>query len=512
MIKKLNGIVLALLLAQSLSPCYGSDPDQRPPVRAPNLSTQFTEDHREQHNPQPMPAMFSSTSGDVVIEPYRSLSPTEVDALIQQCGLRKLLRINFLESERYDQTARIEIVWSQRPIPGKPEKAIDKDILHSFQKEEHISQVLGISQVHLNGSYQGLGLDTIFNHTHETRNVEHKRRIHLLSYYRVPKVKISLTDEMIQIPDAYITRLREEVRSNDHHRLIRFFDEYGFFVPMELTLGGAIHISDTRDFDERIGVENYRLEFTNALNLRLELEDGPASGTIEGGTARRTRQTDTTMIERIRETKIVFGGDPSTQDSRNGWMASLNNLATWTVIGRNNLKPIYAFLTDDALRQSCRALLNNPSPQPTFSRYIVVSKGDDITSGQGRAPVKVVINNRTSLPLTLRGYNISYGKVVEEHQAPNIIAPNVESEFIASARKWALYGAEGEVVYKVTFDQKDYDLIFYWCCPLATDSEVSGNFKSSHQKIKCDLSKRTIPGNDVPSVLQFILKWEPDRY
>jgi patatin-like phospholipase/acyl hydrolase len=131
---------------------------------------------------------------------------------------------------------------------------------------------------------------------------------------------------------------------------------------------------------------------------------------------------------------------------------------------------------------------------------------DAVTAGMGPVPVTITINNLTNFDLEFSGYNISSGKVVKEHKAPETIKAHEIATFTASARKFLgiKRGPEGTVKYAAS--SKSFEVIFYWKNPIETGGQVDGEVTLSGANITCQLTKKTEPGMHGRSSLKFTLQ------
>ncbi|RUS19486.1 hypothetical protein BC937DRAFT_87396 [Endogone sp. FLAS-F59071] len=136
--------------------------------------------------------------------------------------------------------------------------------------------------------------------------------------------------------------------------LQKVFDEYGYFWPIKIALGGKVlELVDSSDSASVTDRKTGR-DIGAAFKIRPDL----FSGLGMGGSARHSREVDTRSSADLstKETKHHrIGGNIHMKEEN--WEASLNHPHSWEIINRDNVMPIWRML-DDELASNVENIVN----------------------------------------------------------------------------------------------------------------------------------------------------------
>lgn len=184
-------------------------------------------------------------------------------------------------------------------------------------------------------------------------DIEVKAKTYMLAEYTIPKVMLSVDWSIIKLEDEFKSKV-EKALTNDDDDMSNFFklnyllSEYGYFVPLQLTIGAKISAQSKVDSNityESKQFSSFQSSFASRLNL-FNLQppgmSGEAKGEIEREQEIKSKSESDLDLE-------YYGGIGSALTNPLGWAASLDYYQGWQVIKYPRYVPIISFFDEELL-------------------------------------------------------------------------------------------------------------------------------------------------------------------
>ncbi len=145
--------------------------------------------------------------------------------------------------------------------------------------------------------------------------------------------------EVTSPPDTSVDR---NLTWRCYESLLRVFGKYGHIWPMEVTLGGQLEISDTRESASESTHEDNEFAVRTAIAAKLS-----KSTTNVGHAYRTTNRKTEKLTESLQELSFAATGGEPLLANRNDlaeWIASVAPYRNWRVISLEQSIPLYEFI------------------------------------------------------------------------------------------------------------------------------------------------------------------------
>lgn len=170
----------------------------------------------------------------------------------------------------------------------------------------------------------------------------------LMTKYIVRKVDLKVDTQRLVVNPAFVVAVRNALKDNEktadgYHNLIAVLDDFGYYVPVEFTLGGAILGTDQTTISEYSQAESEKKEFNSSFKAQFEGIGGGAAYKTASGT---DKATSTSSKYQNIMTQLV-GGDPGLEKDYPKWAESLKPAIKWSMADVSKFMPSLLLLTSD---------------------------------------------------------------------------------------------------------------------------------------------------------------------
>jgi len=170
----------------------------------------------------------------------------------------------------------------------------------------------------------------------------------LMTKYIVRKVDLKVDTQRLVVNPAFLAAVRTALKDNEktadgYHNLIAVLDEYGYYVPVEYTLGGAIIGTDQTTISEFSQAESEKKEFNSSFKAQFEGIGGGAAYKTASGTDKAT--STSSKYQNI--VTLGVGGDPGLEKDYPKWAESLKPAIKWNLADVSKFMPSLLLLTTD---------------------------------------------------------------------------------------------------------------------------------------------------------------------
>ncbi|MGD1703322.1 MAC/perforin domain-containing protein [Dapis sp. BLCC M229] len=207
---------------------------------------------------------------------------------------------------------------------------------------------------------------SLFGGLHSNSNIESsgssslnaKNKSYLLAEYVRPKLILSVDLDNIKLKDDFKKKVENALDQDEWSSFIELnhlLNEYGYFVPLEFTIGGKICAQTEVNSQISANSQTYA-SFESAFASKLNLFSSEGSG--EGKTSAKSEMKSSQNMFSESDIELEFyGGIGAAAINPLGWIHSLNSYKTWQVIKYGNLVPIICFFDPKLRSKAIRAFV-----------------------------------------------------------------------------------------------------------------------------------------------------------
>lgn len=253
------------------------------------------------------------------------------------------------------------------PTGINPENDVNSEEKIAFSQELNSMQCSGVNATTVSLSTPWVSAETRFGQSHTNdQSSETVTSYHTQRYLR-NMVKVHVDTSQLIIENEFAVALKDAVNGLGFSktaclRLVAVLNKYGWYIPTEYTLGGAIYSTKTKDVTTLQQVLNESESFKASFEAKI-LSVGAGAGHEQENTNSKTN-TSTTSKETIILHQIG-GACPTTTNDFSCWYSTLDNANNWRIIRFGDLYPSLMLLsgTDNDTLSACLQLLR------TFCHY-----------------------------------------------------------------------------------------------------------------------------------------------
>ncbi|KAK2729527.1 hypothetical protein CKAH01_02501 [Colletotrichum kahawae] len=196
----------------------------------------------------------------------------------------------------------------------------------------------------LNGGYSkvsiGMSANTLLQMQKGQEKGKTKSNKTLVGQYKLPRATLFLTPDDLEPTPLLLKELEKVKKDNTLINIRKFQMTFGEFFAHEVTIGGMLTSTQTREASEQTLQEKSKQDFKRTIGLAI------SSANVGGGYSRQESQdTDQSNSygSRNESEQVVFeaiGGNTILASSPQRWCQSVTNHENWRVIERADLKSI----------------------------------------------------------------------------------------------------------------------------------------------------------------------------
>lgn len=239
----------------------------------------------------------------------------------------------------------------------------------AFTEDAHSMQCSGVNSTSISLTTPWITAEANFEHAKSKLQSSG----HIKSYYTKRftnnKVELSVDPAHIIVEDEFVNAFKNVMTAHERpmdccYDLVSILNEYGWYIPLQYTLGGAIYTTKISEVSTLEDANKESIEFGIKAEVSFARFGGGASfknnDSIESSSNRKE------SVERM--TFYQIGGSVIGQDDIDQWENSLKNASNWNIICNTSLMPSLLLLRgkhNETLR-NCLLLLRNHS----YSKWI----------------------------------------------------------------------------------------------------------------------------------------------
>jgi hypothetical protein len=171
---------------------------------------------------------------------------------------------------------------------------------------------------------------------------------YLMTKYIVRKVDLKVDPQRLTVSPAFVAAVKKALKGNErtadgYANLIAVLNDFGYYVPVEFTLGGAILGTDSTQISDFSEAESEKKEFNSKFKAEFEGIGGGAAYSQASG----TDKSNTTSSKYQNITMQLIGGDPGLEKDYPKWAESLKPAIKWSMADVSKFWPSLLLLAQD---------------------------------------------------------------------------------------------------------------------------------------------------------------------
>lgn len=168
---------------------------------------------------------------------------------------------------------------------------------------------------------------------------------YLSSKYIVRKVDLQVDPRQLVVLPAFVNAVRDamsglEDKPEGYYKLIQVLNKFGYYVPQELTLGGAILGTDNTEISDFSEADTRKREFNGAFKRELDKIGGGAAYDSSKGEEKSSSTSAKFQTIAMR----TIGGAPGLEKDYPAWAKSLDPAANWSLADVSVFRPTLVLL------------------------------------------------------------------------------------------------------------------------------------------------------------------------
>ena len=288
-----------------------------------------------------MPAGIPS-AGDGV-DAYNAMSGAEQNSLLMNIQIFRGLTIT--KDKGFVKTFKDLYSWNQSPVANNPRTVSQVQTSYSFNEVTHMLHVFGSdsASVSLNAPFG----DAEANFKHEQSKETSSKNVteYLISRFVLNKVELKTDKNNIICSPAFIGAVENAIADyangsdtngiTAYSKLLDVLNEWGYYVPLTFTLGGALFSEETTKITEYSSAETEKDEFGGSFKAAFDGIGGGGAYNHASGSDEKT-----TSSSKYKDTAInQVGGKAGTYADYATWASSLDKWNYWALATALELLP-----------------------------------------------------------------------------------------------------------------------------------------------------------------------------
>lgn len=252
------------------------------------------------------------------------------------------------------------------PKARNPDLEIDSEDFLSFSQETHSLHISGTSTSSLSLSTPYVDAEAEYKKSKEESHSSDKINSYFTQRYLRKKVDLSTDIKKIIVERSFIDAIRGAVNGLGLTRqaclnLIKVLNEYGWYVPLEYTLGGAVFATETKEITT---LENaYKESESFKASFKATVGGYSGGGSHEEEHSKEEKDKNVKKLEKV-TLQVKGGSETAKPGDFTDWNKSLNEPINWRVISYDKLLPSLMLLSgiENDMMSTCLGLLRQFSP------------------------------------------------------------------------------------------------------------------------------------------------------
>lgn len=286
--------------------------------------------------------------GDASIHRYNELSEPSKRTLLENIQLRRGFTVGV---NGFQKTFKNLYSWRNDRLPdaNMPRILTYLEGTYSFTKETFSLETSGVESgsVTLSTPYG----DGSANFEHAKTHSETGKEVveYMTQRYICKKVDLRTSSSDIRCEPQFLEAVKAAVKNQErslggYESLVGVLNEWGWYVPLQYTLGGVIYATKQESISEYSEAESESEKFGGEFKATFGDFGGGAAYENSSGTKSSSSRTDVN-----RQTQLLqIGGKAGTINSFKEWNESLHNAVNWNTVTFQKMYPSLMLLSGES--------------------------------------------------------------------------------------------------------------------------------------------------------------------
>lgn len=301
------------------------------------------------------------------VQHYNDLSDAEKTSLFNKIQIFKGL--TFGGTEGFGKSFKTVYSWKDGTNPDVvlPRILTEVSTVSAYTKVTHAMEDSNVQSGSASLSTPYGGGDAEFKYAQSKSKSSSQVTQYLTGKFIVRKVEISIDPTQFVIDPAFEAAIANAVdlssnsdKFQQYFNLLKVLNQYGYYIPQEFTLGGALLSSDSTTISDFSESKTTEQEYGGSFKAAF---DG-----IGGGASYKNAQKNTTTTTTSTKFQVTsfnqIGGKAGTSNDFDNWAASLDKAIYWDVASYDKLLPTLAIISDAQVQNKCLNLINKFQSYP----------------------------------------------------------------------------------------------------------------------------------------------------
>lgn len=300
------------------------------------------------------------------VDIYRALNKGQRKAIFENIQLFRGL--TFKENDGFVKTFNDLFSWKGDYEPAVNFPRVNTSIVSSYAFSKVTSELKMMetttTSVSLSSPY--VNAESEFKYEKSKTTTQSDVKEYLSSRFVVRKVSFKINENRLAANETFVKAVETAVMSDISNRakctkLLEVLNEWGYYIPLEFSLGGALYSTEETTISEFSQAEEEKKEFSASFKGEVEKIGGGAAYNQASGSSQTTTTSTKYKNINLRQT----GGVAGLTNDYAKWVESLRKAGQWDIVAIERMHPSLMLLTcsTDAARgnsilSACLRLLN----------------------------------------------------------------------------------------------------------------------------------------------------------
>lgn len=298
------------------------------------------------------------------VQHYNELSAQQKLAIFANIGIFKGLTF---EASGFGPTFHNVYSWKNGKFPSvlQPRISTQIDYSYSFSKLVQTMEQNSVDKGSVSLESPFVDASAEFSYEKSRSTSSEKVTEYITGKYIVRKVMAQVQMGDLVVEPAFEKAVDSAISSNanpfqQYYALLKVLNSWGYYIPLEFSLGGVLYSSDSTTITEYTQAESEKQEFGGSFKAKFEDIGGGGEYSHAQGSSQSTTRSNKYQITSFDQ----IGGRDGTTDSYENWAKSLDKAIYWNVASYDMLFPTIGLIKDVSLQNTCISLMDQFSSYP----------------------------------------------------------------------------------------------------------------------------------------------------
>ena len=300
------------------------------------------------------------------VQYYMDLSTTEKLSLFENVQIFNGL--TFDPEQGFKKSFKKIYTWKEGKFPDAlvPRVLTEVEYKDAYSKITHSLQETNTNSGSVSLAGPTVGGEAEFKFEQSKNQSSSEVTQYITGKFLVRKVALQVDLDNYKASDDFNDAINEALQKysdNDFKTckaVVEVLNEYGYYIPQEYNLGGALFSSDSTTITEYSESETNKQEFGGSFKAAFTSIGGGASYNNASGSTETTTETDKFQITSL----LQVGGRAGTSNDYSEWAKTLDKAIYWGVATFDEMLPSVAILSNVANMNKIISLFDKYSSYP----------------------------------------------------------------------------------------------------------------------------------------------------